>query len=105
MVSLPEDLLAEIDRVAKETGRTRSGLIQHVWRLYAATKLARVAPGDKPGVREAWDKARAAWGGVSLGKDSTEIIREERDRLDARDRERMRRTIEARQRGHERPDR
>jgi metal-responsive CopG/Arc/MetJ family transcriptional regulator len=98
MVSLPEDLLAEIDRVAKETGRTRSGLIQQVWRLYTAGKLARVAPGDKPGVREAWDKARASMKGVSLGKDSTEIIREARDKLDARDRERVRRTIESRER-------
>lgn len=98
MVSLPEDLLAEIDRVASETGRTRSGLLQHVWRLYAAGKLARVAPGDKPGVREGWEKARAAMRGVSLGKDSTQIIREARDALDARDQERMRRTIESRER-------
>ena len=96
MVSFPEDLLAEIDRVATETGRTRSGLMQHVWRLYAAGKLARVAPGDKPGVREAWEKARASMRGVNLGKDSTQIIREGRDALDARDRKRMRKTIESR---------
>ena len=101
MVFFPDDLLTEIDRVAKETGRTRSGLIQYVWRLYAAGKLAPrplVAPGDKPGVREGWEKARAAMRGVSLGKDSTQIIREGRDALDARDRERMRRTIESRER-------
>lgn len=91
MLSVPEDLLAEIDRVAKETGRTRSGLLQYVWRLYVANELARIPPGDRPGVREAWDQARKRWGGRSLGRDSTEIIREDRDKHAARDRERVRR--------------
>lgn len=91
MVSVPEELLAEIDRVAKESGRTRSGLLQYVWRLYVANQLTRIPPGDRPGVREAWEEARRRMAGVRFDRDSTEIIREERDKLDARDRERMRR--------------
>ena len=79
MLSMSEELLAEIDKVAQETGRTRSGLLQYVWRLYMLDKLDRTPPGDRPGVREALDKARAASKGKSLGRDSTEIIREMRD--------------------------
>ena len=81
MVSMPEELLAEIDRVAEESGRSRSGLLQHVWRLYMTERLSRVPPGDRPGVREAIEKARQTYlnAPVRDGRDSTQIIREMRD--------------------------
>lgn len=81
MVSIPEGLLAEIDRVAAESGRSRSGLLQHVWRLYMAERLSSVPPGDRPGVREAIEKAQRTYlsGPVRDERDSTQIIREMRD--------------------------
>lgn len=81
MLSVPEELLAEIDRVATETGRTRSGLLQHVWRLYMLDKLSRVPPGDRPGVREALQKAQDVFKKTPVrdARDSTQIIREMRD--------------------------
>lgn len=81
MVSMPEELLAEIDRVAKETGRTRSGLLQHIWRLYMLDRLSRTRPGDRPGVREAIEKAQRTFlsAPVRDERDSTQIIREMRD--------------------------
>lgn len=58
MVSLPDELLRLIDDEARRTGRTRSGLLQHVARLYLAGELAKVPPGRRPEVRKAMDRVR-----------------------------------------------
>ena len=43
MVSLPEDLLAEVDRVAKEEDRNRSELLREAVRLYLEVRRVRKA--------------------------------------------------------------
>ena len=58
MLSLPEDLLAEIDRMAEETGRSRSGLLQYIARLYLLAEAGRRPPGEEPEVREVLRRAR-----------------------------------------------
>lgn len=81
MVSLPEDLLAAIDAEARDSGRTRSGLLQHAARLYLAGNAARPPPGERPEVRAAMARARrtVARHGDKLSGDSTELIRAARD--------------------------
>jgi metal-responsive CopG/Arc/MetJ family transcriptional regulator len=81
MLSLPEDLLAEIDRMAEETGRTRSGLLQYIARLYLLAETGRTPPGEEPGVREALRRAREVGARVpaATGFDSTAEIRRARD--------------------------
>jgi Arc/MetJ-type ribon-helix-helix transcriptional regulator len=81
MVSLPEELLAAIDREAADTGRTRSGLLQYALRLYLAGKMAEVPPGRRPEVRAAMERARRILEGRAdvPAADSTELIRAARD--------------------------
>lgn len=43
MVSLPEELLAEVDRVAKEEDRNRSELLREAVRLYLEVRKVRKA--------------------------------------------------------------
>jgi metal-responsive CopG/Arc/MetJ family transcriptional regulator len=82
MVSMPEELLKRIDEEAERTGRTRSGLLQYVARLYLTEKATRMPPGERPEVRAAMARAREVLkrnpprGGAP---DSTEIVREARD--------------------------
>lgn len=87
MVSLPEDLLAAIDREATSSGRTRSGLLQYALRLYLEGKTPEVPPGKRPEVQAAMDKARRireAHGAPTAPtapvlQDSTALIRQARD--------------------------
>lgn len=84
MVSLPEDLLAAIDREATSSGRTRSGLLQYALRLYLAGKMPEVPPGKRPEVQAAMDKARRIREGqgaptAPVLQDSTALIRQARD--------------------------
>ena len=76
MLSLPDDLLAEIDEEAAATGRSRSGLLQHVFRLYQLGRFAEMPPGDKPGLRERFEDLRKR---MPSGTDSTAEIRRSRD--------------------------
>lgn len=77
-MSVPEELLAEIDRVAKETGRTRSGLIQYVTRLYLIDRSTR-PPRDRPGVMPALERAQEAGRALPSDIDWTAEIRRLRD--------------------------
>ena len=79
MVSMPDDLLAEIDRIAEETGRSRSGLLQHVFRLYQLNKLADRPPIEDPKVREAYEGILEIRKKMPKGIDWTAEIRRDRD--------------------------
>ena len=81
MVSMPDELLAEIDREASRRGMTRSGLLRQA----AARELGKPDPA-------ALDRF------IALGRalmadvgpfDSGELIRQERDALDRRDMRRV----------------
>jgi metal-responsive CopG/Arc/MetJ family transcriptional regulator len=53
MVSLPEEFLVEIDRVAQEEHRSRSELLREAMRLYIDFRRGRQKPGDRPRVQKA----------------------------------------------------
>lgn len=82
MISLPEEFLAEIDRVAEEEHRSRSEFLREAARLYIQTRQAQRRPIDDPRVRQAVDvqdelarvdKPIAGW-------DSTAEVRRSRGR-------------------------
>lgn len=78
MISLPEELLKDIDEAAAAEHRSRSGLVREATREYVA-KRRRKRPIDDPKVREAirfMDKMAAEW---KEPFDSTELIRKMRD--------------------------
>lgn len=80
MISLPDDLLRQVDRAAKRRRLTRSGFLQLAVRGTLGERLGR-------------EKARAAdrlIGSVTgvHGPSAGVLARAERDRLDARDRAR-----------------
>lgn len=52
-VSLPEELLAEVDRIAKEEQCSRSELLCEAMRLYMELRRGRRRPGDDPRVQAA----------------------------------------------------
>lgn len=79
MVSLPDDLLAEIDRVARTRGSTRSGLLADA----ARRELARRDPEALRAIMDRM-KIRAAKYGVPTAAD----VRADRDERDRRDRAR-----------------
>ncbi len=53
MISLPEEFLDEIDRVAQEEHRTRSELLREAVRRYIETRRGGMVPGKKPHVQKA----------------------------------------------------
>ncbi len=53
MVSLPDELLAEIDRLAEEERRSRSELLGEAMRLYIEARRLNKGPGSDPDVRQA----------------------------------------------------
>jgi predicted transcriptional regulator len=80
MISLPDDLLARIDRVAAERQTSRSGFIQEAARHELGWP-------DPVAIDAALERGRAALAGAG-GFASAGLIRVERDRRDARDRRR-----------------
>lgn len=53
MVSLPEEILAEIDRAAQEEHRSRSVFLREAVQLYFDVRKARRTPGQDPRVQHA----------------------------------------------------
>lgn len=80
MISMPPDLLERIDRVAGERGTSRSAFLQEVLRRELGWP-------DPATFDVAVERGRAALDGVGAFE-SAELIREERDGRDARDRRR-----------------
>ena len=80
MISLPDDLLGDIDREAARRGTSRSALL----RLAVRRELGRP---DREELDELFAIARAGLADAPPF-DSGQAIREERDRLDERDRRR-----------------
>jgi hypothetical protein len=82
MVSLPERLLAEIDRAAREAHASRSGFLREAAQAYIAQRTARRAPGDDPAVRAADEAIRALAARTALVGDqsSLEVLRRLRSR-------------------------
>jgi hypothetical protein len=78
MVSMPGDLLERIDRVADERGTTRSGFLQEAVRRELGWP-------DPVVVDAALERARSALDGAG-SFESAELIRDEREVRDARDR-------------------
>jgi len=80
LISMPDELLARVDREADRRGVTRSGFLQDA----AQRELGWP---DPVALDAALDRGRAAL--VSVGAfESAELIRRERDARDARDRRR-----------------
>ena len=80
MISLPDDLLARIDRVAAERHTSRSAFLQDAARRELGWP-------DPQAMAAAVERAREALAGAGRF-DSADVIRAERDRSDARDRRR-----------------
>jgi len=53
MVSIPEEMVADLDQAAKEEHRSRSEFIREAVRLYIQVKKSHSIPGRTPQVREA----------------------------------------------------
>jgi CopG family transcriptional regulator/antitoxin EndoAI len=79
MISLPEDFLAEVDRVARAENRSRSELVREAIRIYMEMR-GRRRPADDPRVQRAV-AAQDAIGKSARGQgeDSTEDIRRWRE--------------------------
>lgn len=80
MISMPEDLLARVDRVARQSGTSRSAFLQEVVRR----ELGWPDPIAFDAALERGRSALARAGGFESG----ELIRKDRDARDARDRRR-----------------
>jgi len=79
MISIPEEFLAEIDRVAAEENRSRSELVREALRQYVELRARPRRPIDDPRVQRAlqvMDEIRKI---PSTGPDSTETLRYLRD--------------------------
>ncbi|HEX8940664.1 MAG TPA: ribbon-helix-helix protein, CopG family [Candidatus Limnocylindrales bacterium] len=80
LISIPEQLLAEIDREASARGSSRSAFLQEAARRELGTPSA-------GRVRAALERGRQALRGVGAFE-AADAIRASRDRLDAADRRR-----------------
>jgi hypothetical protein len=81
MISLPDDLLARIDREAGRRKSSRSALLR-------AGALRELGRPDPESLDEAVSRARAALSGAG-GFESADVIREGRDEQDRHDRSRL----------------
>ena len=79
-VFFPQELVSEIDRIAREEHRSRSELLREAMRLYIEMRGSQRRPGDNPRVRSAVAVqdalARLAPGS---GEDSATDVRRWRD--------------------------
>ena len=78
LITLPDDLLDEIDRAAARAGTTRSAYLQ------AAARDALAVP-TQARIADALERGRRAFTGIAAFE-SAELIRRERDEHDAADR-------------------
>lgn len=79
-VSLPDDLLAAVDELAREFDRSRSGLVAEATERYVASVEAeRVAREREARIRAAMASAREIAKRVPAGPPVEEIIRRDRD--------------------------
>ncbi len=53
MISMPEELLAEIDKAAAEENRSRSEFLREAVRLYLKVRKAKITPSQDPRIRKA----------------------------------------------------
>ena len=53
MVSIPDEMLSELDQTAKEDHRSRSEFIREAVRLFLQVRKSRSAPNQDPRVRKA----------------------------------------------------
>ena len=53
MVSIPEEMVADLDQAAKQEHRSRSEFVREALRLYIQVKKAHSVPGRVPQVRKA----------------------------------------------------
>lgn len=80
MISMPEDLLERLDRVARERGSSRSGFLQEIVRRELGWP-------DPVAFDAALERGRRALADAGAFE-SAELIREERDARNERDRDR-----------------
>lgn len=78
MISLPEELLKDIDEAAAAEHRSRSGLVREATREYVARRRKK-RPIDDPKVREAIRVMDEIAERYTVPFDSTKVIREMRD--------------------------
>jgi metal-responsive CopG/Arc/MetJ family transcriptional regulator len=80
IVSFPDELLAQVDRIAKEEHRSRSELLREAVRLYMTVRHSADRPGDDPRVRAAIAVQDAlAQAAPGSGEDSVEDLRRWRE--------------------------
>jgi metal-responsive CopG/Arc/MetJ family transcriptional regulator len=79
-VSLSDGLLAEVDAMAEMLHRSRSGLVQEATARYVAdAKDERSRLERRRSIKEAMAGARELAKTVPPGRDTTELIRQDRD--------------------------
>ncbi len=79
-VSLPDELLGEVDALAAELNRSRSGLVQEATAQYVAhIREAQAEHERRQSIEEAIAGMREIAKHVPAGLDTTQIIREDRD--------------------------
>jgi len=79
MISLPQEFLAEIDRVAEEEGCSRSEFLREAARFYIQARQTQHRPIDDPCVQRAVEVMdRIARRSPGTGEDSAEFIRRRR---------------------------
>jgi metal-responsive CopG/Arc/MetJ family transcriptional regulator len=80
-VSIPDDLLDQVDAIAKVLHRSRSGLVQEATAQYVArVNDERVREERRISIESSMTAAREMAGRVPAGVDTTELIRRDRDR-------------------------
>jgi metal-responsive CopG/Arc/MetJ family transcriptional regulator len=79
-VSLPNELLLEVDRIAEELNCSRSGLVAEATAQYLARKREEIAAEERRrSIEAAMRSAREVAALMPPGPDGTEIIRADRD--------------------------
>lgn len=79
MISIPEEFLAEIDRVAAAENRSRSELVREALRQYVELRVRPRRPIDDPRVQRAIAVMDEIAKIPSVGEDSTTILRHWRE--------------------------
>ena len=79
-VSLPDELLADVDNLASELHRSRSGLVQEATARYVSQLHdERAAHERREGIRAAMVGMRETARAIAEGPDTTLLIRADRD--------------------------
>lgn len=79
IISIPDELLEDIDATAKEEHRSRSELIRESARRYLAERSAKRRPIDDPKIREALETIDEISKKMTAKWDSADVIRKMRD--------------------------